>query len=461
MSNNTNLTEGKILSTLVKLALPIMGTSFIQMAYNLTDIIWLGRLSTNAVAAAGAAGFFLWFGASLVMITQIGVGVNVAQSYGRNDLEGAKKYIFNGFQLDITIALLYSLFLFVFRHHIIGFFNLQDAEVIKMAVEYLTIVSTGIIFHFLNPIFSTILNSSGNSITPFKINTIGLIANILIDPLLIFGLGPIPALGIKGAALATILSQFFVSLLFFAIGKIYNTIYSNVNLFVKPEISILREIVKIGIPPAMQMGLHAVISMIITKIIAGFGPVAVAVQSIGSQIESITWMTADGFSAAISAFTGQNYGAGKLQRIKDGYHKGIQVLGVLGIFSTLLLIFGAEMLFTLFVPEDPAAIKEGIIYLKILGLSQFFMSIEIGTTGAFNGLGRTVPPTVNGIILNALRIPSAILLGSAIGLSGVWWSISVSSIFKGIILYIWFKIAFVKIMKESTLSHPEQMQGGN
>ncbi len=447
MSNNTNLTEGKILSTMVKLALPIMGTSFIQMAYNLTDIMWLGRLSTNAVAAAGAAGFFLWFGSALVMITQIGVGVNVAQSYGRDDLESAKKYIFNGFQLDVLIAFLYSLFLFVFRHQIIGFFNLQDEEVVGMAVEYLTIIATGIIFHFLNPIFSTILNSSGNSLTPFKINTIGLIANIAIDPILIFGIGPIPGLGIKGAALATILAQFVVSLLFFIIGKMYNTIYSNVNLFCKPDIKIIREIVKIGTPPAMQMGLHAVINMIITKIIAGFGPVAVAVQSIGSQIESITWMTADGFSAAISAFTGQNYGAGKLQRIREGYHKGIQVLGGLGVFSTLLLIFGAKILFTLFVPEDPIAIREGIVYLQILGLSQFFMSIEIGTTGAFNGLGRTIPPTVNGMVLNALRIPSAIVLGSLIGLSGVWWSISVSSIFKGIILYVWFKVTLNKTLK--------------
>lgn len=452
MNNNTSLTEGKILSTLVKLALPIMGTSFIQMAYNLTDIIWLGRLSTNAVAAAGAAGFFLWFGSALAMITQIGVGVNVAQSYGRNDLNSAKKYIANGFQLDISIALLYSLFLLTFRHRIIGFFNLQDPEVIRMAVEYLTIIAIGIMFHFLNPIFSTILNSSGNSVTPFKTNTVGLIANIVIDPLLIFGFGPIPAMGIKGAALATIMSQFFVSLLFYTAGKKNNTIYSDVNLFVKPDIKTIREIAKIGMPPAMQTGLHAVISMIITKIIAGFGPVAVAVQSIGSQIESITWMTADGFSAAISAFTGQNYGAGKYQRIKEGYHKGIQVLGGFGILSTLLLILGAELLFTIFVPHDPAAIREGIVYLRILGLSQFFMSIEIGTTGAFNGLGRTIPPTVNGIVFNVLRIPSAILLSSVIGLSGVWFSISISSVFKGIVLYIWFKIAFAKVMKEH-ISH--------
>ncbi len=445
MNDITNLTEGKIRSTLVKLALPIMGTGFIHMAYNLTDIIWLGRLSTEAVAAAGAAGFYLWLGTSLVMISQVGVGVNVAQCYGKGDMESAKKYISNGFQLDFFIALMYSLFLILFRHQLIGFFNLQDENVIKMSVDYLTIIGIGITFHFLNPIFSATLNSTGNSITPFKINTIGLIANIIIDPILIFGLGPIPSLGIKGAALATVSAQFFVTMIFIFIGKTYGTIYSHIKLFVKPDMKIIKNIVKLGIPPFLQSGLHAAINMVITKIVAGFGPVAVAVQSIGSNIESLTWMTADGFSSAISAFTGQNYGAKKLERIKEGYIQGIQILGGIGILTTVLLIFGAEILFTIFVPNDPAAIREGIIYLRILGLSQFFMSIEIGTTGAFNGLGRTLPPTVNGVVLNALRIPAAIFLSStALGLSGVWFSISISSIFKGIILFIWFR---------STLKH--------
>lgn len=439
MNNNINLTEGKIRKTLVKLALPIMATSFIQMAYNLTDIIWLGRLSTEAVAAAGTSGFFMWFGTALIMITQIGLGVNVAQLYGKGDLHNTKEYISNGFQLNLTIALLYSLFLFFFRRQLIGFFNLQDTEVVKMAIEYLTIISIGIIFYFLNPIFSTVLNSTGNSLTPFKANTIGLIANIIIDPILIFGLGPIPALGIKGAALATIMAQFFVTSIFLFIGLKYSTIYSHVKLLKKPEIKIIKNIAKIGAPPFAQVGIHAVIGMFINKILAGFGPVAVAVQSIGSQIESISWMTADGFAAAISAFVGQNYGAKKLRRIRDGYIQGIQILGGIGIFTSLLLIFGAEMIFSIFVPDDPIAIREGISYLRILGLSQFFMTIEIGTTGAFNGLGNTLPPTINGIALNALRIPSAIFLSSTIlGLSGVWWSISLSSVLKGIILVALF-----------------------
>lgn len=446
MNKTLDLKEGKIRSTLVKLALPIMGTSFIQMAYNLTDIMWLGRLSTEAVAAAGTAGFFLWFGSSLVMITQVGVGVNVAQYIGRNDSDSAKKYISNGFQLDIFIALLYSLFLFSFRHNIIGFFNLQDPDVIRMATEYLTIISIGIIFHFLNPIFSAVLNSTGNSVTPFKVNTIGLVANIILDPLLIFGVGPIPHMGIKGAALATIMSQFVVTTVFVILGKSFNNIYSHVSLLSKPDMQIVKNIMKLGFPPSLQTGLHAAISMILAKIIAQFGPVAVAVQSIGSQIESISWMTSDGFSSSISAFVGQNYGAKKLERIKDGYKQGIQILGSIGIFTSLLLIFAAKFLFAIFVPNDPIAINEGIIYLRILGLSQFFMCIEIGTIGAFNGLGRTLQPTVNGVVLNVLRIPFALILSSTVlGLSGVWWSISISSILKGIILFIWFRFVLAKL----------------
>jgi len=447
MSDNLNLTEGKIRGTLVKLALPIMGTGFIHMAYNLTDIVWLGRLSTGSVAAAGAAGFFLWFGSSLTMISQVGVGVNVAQSYGKNDIESVKKYISDGFRLDLFIALIYSALLFIFRHNIIGFFNLRDQQVISMAVDYLTIISLGITFHFLNPIFSVILTSSGNSVTPFKVNTIGLVANIIIDPILIFGLGPIPPLGVKGAALATILSQFIVTLIFVIIGKIYGTMYSHVKLLEKPDIQIIKNIARIGTPPFLQSGLHACINMVITKIVAGFGPVAVAVQSIGAQIESITWMTAEGFASAISAFVGQNYGAKRTDRIKEGYKQGIQILGLLGVFSSFLLIFYSKALFTIFVPDDPAAIKEGINYLRILGMAQFFMSVEIGTTGAFNGLGRTLPPTINGVIFNVARIPAALLLGStALGLSGVWISLSISSVFKGIVLFTWFNI-FLRNLK--------------
>jgi len=448
MKREINLTEGNIRVNITKLALPIMGTSFIQMAYSFIDIIWLGRLSTNAVAAAGAAGFLLWFGQALVMITQIGVGINVAHCYGRGDLDEARNYVSNGFQLDLIIAISYSIFLYVFRHQIIGFFDLGDPVVIDMAVNYLSVLAIGITFHFINPVFSIALNSSGNSMTPFKANTIGLILNIAIDPILIFGIGPIPGFGVVGAALATILAQFCVTLIFIIIGIKYRTIFSNINIFKKPDKDKIIKISKLGIPPFLQMGAHAGISMIITRIVAGFGPVAVAVQSIGSQIESISWMTSEGFSTAISAFVGQNYGANKFQRIQQGYREGMQIIGGIGLFASLLLIFAAEPLFTIFVPDDPLAIEEGIKYLRILGFSQLFMSIEIGTNGSFNGLGNTLPPTINGITLNALRIPLSYLLSrTLLGLSGIWWAISGTSIIKGIVIYIWFKFTLKKVIE--------------
>jgi len=434
MNKATNLTEGKITSKLIQLALPIMGTSFIQMAYSLTDTMWVGRFSTEAAAAAGAISTLVWFGAGLVQISQIGVGVGVAQSYGKNDMNTVKKYISHGFQLDIFIAILYSLFLLVFKHQIVDFFNLNSVEVIEMAESYLEIMSVGFIFYFINPIFSASMNSSGNSMMPFKMNAFGLIINMILDPILIFGIGPISTLGIRGAAFATITAQIIVTIVFIVIGKKNETIYSHVNLFLKPDFEYIMKIVRLGFPPFVQTAIHSVISMIITRFVAGFGDVAVAVQTIGSQIESITWMSAEGFSYALSAFVGQNYGGRKPDRIQKGYIKGMQIIGSIGVFSTLLLVFSAKYLFSIFTPNDPVAIVEGIKYLRILGLSQFFMAIEIGTAGAFNGLGKTLPPTIIGVVLNIMRIPLALLLSStSLGLTGIWWSISISSIAKGVV----------------------------
>ena len=180
--------------------------------------------------------------------------------------------------------------------------------------------------------------------------------------------------------------------------------------------------------------------MIQAKINA-FGPDAIAGMAAETKIDGFIFMALQAIALAATTFAGQNYGAKKFDRIVEGYKKGMELVGGIGIFATLLLVFAARPLFTLFTPDDPMAIQEGVRYLRILGLSQFFMSIEIGTTGAFNGLGKTLPPTIVGIILNAMRIPIAIILSSytALALAGVWWSISLTSIVKGITLVIWFK----------------------
>ncbi|ABR46725.1 multi antimicrobial extrusion protein MatE [Alkaliphilus metalliredigens QYMF] len=200
----------------------------------------------------------------------------------------------------------------------------------------------------------------------------------------------------------------------------------------------MKVIARLGLPAGLQSGLFTVFAMFIARIVAQWGAVPIAVQRVGSQIEALSWMTANGFSTALSAFVGQNYGAGKWERIQKGYYASLRIISVFGLGVTCLLIFAARPIFSVFLPE-PEAVAYGIVYLQILGLSQVFMCIEITTAGAFNGLGRTIPPSIVGIAFNALRIPAALILSaSMLGLNGVWWSISMTSVFKGIVLTTWF-----------------------
>ena len=438
MKKSVNLVSGSIISTLIKLSLPILGTSFIQMAYNMIDMIWVGRIGSNAVAAVGTAGFFTWFGSALVFISKIGAEIGVSQAIGKKDINEKNKFVYNSLVINITIALLYMVFLILFKNQLIGFFKLGDSEIIKMAIGYLVVVSGGMIFSFLNPLFTGIFNASGSSKIPFFINTVGLITNIIFDPILIFGLFGFPALGVLGAALATVGAQAIVTAIFI-IAFIKNGYSLGIKNKKYIDKRIIMKICKLGTPTALQNCCFSFFAMIIGRVVASWGPVAIAVQKVGSQIEAISWMTAEGFAAALTAFVGQNYGANRWDRILKGYKVTMIMVATIGIFATILLIFAGKNIFSIFIPEIEA-IEAGGIYLTILGFSQLFMCIEITTAGAFNGLGNTVTPSWVSIILTGLRIPTAIFLSSiaALGINGVWWSISGTSIFKGIILLFLF-----------------------
>lgn len=448
MKKTNNLVTGNILSTLLKLSLPILGTSFIQMAYNMVDMMWVGRLGSHAVAAVGTAGFFTWFGNSLVYITKVGAEIGVSQSIGKEDYKGKNKFIYNSFLVNIIMAIIYTLIVITFNKQLIGFFKLGDANIIKLSQEYLIIVALGLIFTFLNPLFTGIFNASGNSKIPFLINSVGLVFNIVFDPILIFGLGIFPELGVAGAAIATVLAQAIATLLF-GISFIRNGYSLSLKNRKYIDKKYIYKVCKYGIPTASQNCLFTFFAMIIGRIIAQYGAVAIAVQKVGSQIEAISWMTAEGFSAALTVYIGQNYGAGKWDRILKGYRATILISSMIGIFATVLFIFFGDIVFTLFIPEKEAMLK-GADYLRILGYSQLFMCLEITTTGAFSGFGNTITPSWVGGVFTGLRIPAAILLTkyTSLGIDGVWWSISGSSIVKGLLLTFLFIIMIIIPNKE-------------
>lgn len=445
MSKHVNLLEGKILPVLTALSLPIMATSLIQMAYNLIDMIWIGKLGSMAVASIGAAGMFMWLSNGLATLAKMGGQIKVAHALGARDKLTAASYARSSLQMGILFALLFGVLSLLFANQMIGFFQLNSPAVIQDAKLYLMITCGLVIFSFLNQIFTGILTAMGNSKISFLATSIGLIMNIVLDPLFIFGFGFIPAMGVMGAAIATVLAQAIVTLLFLIAVMKDTQLFDELHITQKPDTAHTSEIFRIGLPTAIQSMLFSGISMVIARLIAGWGDAAVAVQKVGSQIESISWMTAEGYAAALNSFVAQNYGAKNAGRIKEGYRLSMIVMLSWGVFCSLVLIVFPQPIFEIFIQEQDV-LPMGVDYLRILGVSQLFMCMEITTAGAFNGLGRTLPPSIVGVILTAARIPMAMVLGTAVGLNGVWWAITISSIGKGITLLSWF----IKEMRASS-----------
>lgn len=438
MQKKIDLVNGPVLSSLTRLAIPIMATSLIQMAYNMTDMIWIGRIGSSAVASVGAAGMYMWLSNGLAVLAKMGGQVNVGHALGADDKEKAAEYVSNALQLTLVLGIIYGIICILGARPLIHFFHLNQAQVIRDAVSYLKITCGLVLFSFLNQTFTGLFTAIGNSRPVFLATTTGLVVNIILDPLLIFGIGVLPALRVTGAAIATVVAQMIVTLMFLIFAAKDTVLFRYVSYRKKPDMKSMKAIVRIGFPTSVQSMLFTGISMVIARLVAGYGDAAVAVQKVGSQIESISWMTADGFAAAVNSFTSQNHGAGKKRRIYQGYVSALKVVFVWGIFCTCLLIVCPAPVFKIFITEKEV-IPLGIDYLRILGVSQLFMSLEITTAGAFAGYGKTVPPSVVSIVFTTLRIPLAlILVHTTLGLNGIWWSITISSIVKGVLLFIWF-----------------------
>lgn len=446
MSKRVDLLNGNIVVSLTKLAIPIMATSLIQMAYNMTDMIWIGRMGSNAVASVGAASMYMWLSGGLAVLARMGGQVKVAQCLGAQEEKQASLYAKNALQMGILFSVLYSIIMLFFTKPLISFFNLNGAQVIADAEVYLKIAGGGILFSIVNQIFTGLITATGNSKTPFAATTAGLILNIILDPVLIFGIGFFPKMGVAGAAWATVIAQALVTAIFILYSIKDTHLLNKIRIWETPDFYYVKTIIKIGFPTAIQSMMFTAISMIIARLIASWGDAAVAVQKVGSQIESISWMTADGFAAAINSFIAQNYGANNIERAKKGYYTSLRMMAIWGVVSTLALIFLAGPIFKIFIP-DAEVLPLGIDYLVILGYSQLFMCIEIMTGGAFSGFGKTIPPSVVSIVLTVARIPMAILLAmTPLKLNGIWWSISISSTLKGVVLFVLF-LWFLKRLK--------------
>ncbi|MDE8197337.1 MATE family efflux transporter [Erysipelothrix rhusiopathiae] len=434
-----NILSGNIKRVLFALAIPIILSNFIQTLLGIVDMIWIGKLGSEAVSAIGTASFYINLSTALTTLVCIGSGIKIAHSIGSQDKKSENIYTKNGFVISIILAMLYVIIVGLFSNELITYFGMNNLDIESMAVEYLRASLYGVPFLFLVTYFITVLTSYGETKITFKANSIGLILNIIVDPILIFGFGPVPAMGVSGAAWATNVARIII-LLILVLSR--PEIITR-SLKAKAQIRKAFEVMKMSFPVTLQRIIFIYISMIMAKIIVQFGTDAIAVQKIGVQIESISYVTIGGLQGAISAFIGQNYGNGNNERIKNGYNIAIKLVLFFGVLVTTVMLLFPKQLFSIFI-NDPQIIGKGIVYMQAIAFSQLFMCVELLTVGAFNGIGKTYVPPIVSIMLTLLRIPLALFLSSKIGINGVWWSISISSILKGTVLYFWFKLILSK-----------------
>ena len=438
-----NLLEGKIFSTLMTLALPIMGTSLIQMAYNLTDMIWIGRMGASAVAAVGSAGMYMWLSNGISTLAKMGGQVNVGQAIGSGNKKKALQYSEATIQLGIVFGIVFGIISLLFHKQMIGFFDLNSSGVISQAEIYLIVTCGFVVVNFLNQIFTSLMTAIGNSHHPFIATTVGLVVNIVLDPVFIFTFH----LGVLGAAIATVIAQVIVLMMMIYYARKDQVLFDEFHLFRKLPMDTFKRILKVGLPTGIQSMCFTFISMVIARFIAGYGDVAIAVQKVGSQIESISWMSAEGFGSALNAFVAQNYGNDNIERVQKGTYSALRTCMLWGVFTTLVLLVFPQFIFQIFISEKDV-IPLGVDYLQILAFSQLFMCIESTLAGALNGLGKTFIPSCVSTVLTAARIPMVMVLSATfLGLNGIWWAISISSIFKGIVMAICFIYVIRKLVK--------------
>ncbi len=438
MKKQGDLTSGGILKKLLLVAIPIMGTSLLQMAYNLTDMFWLGQLrgeaSVAAVAASGSAGMYLWLSMAFLLVGRMGAEIGVSQSIGRRDLPAAQGYAQGAILWAAGLGVLVGILMAALNRPLIVALNIHDPVLVRDGGDYLAIAAIGGPFSFVGAAITGVFNGSGNSKVSFQANMIGLVVNMILDPLMIHVFG----WGIHGAAIATVLAQIIVCVLFvvFLRGHAHRP-FEQFLFRVRPQMVVLKQIVRWSLPTCVESFFFTLLAMVTSRLVNAYGGHAMAAQRIGAQIESLSWLIGGGFGTAVTAFMGQNYGARKWARIHRGFRLSMLAMAVWGIIVTVGMYFGGRLLFSIFVQEE-AVLALGERYLRIFATCQLMTCVEAVAAGALRGMGRTKPPAMISTVCNGIRVALAFALDAAWGLYGVWWAVTLSAVLRGVVMLCWY-----------------------
>lgn len=464
-SKGRDLTEGNVFKHLLYFSFPLLIGNLLQSVNQLIDAFWVGRfIGPNALASIAVSGSVVFVLLAFIFGFVIATSTMVAQYKGAKDEESLQKTVDSSVKA-LTLAALGLTVIAIFLTPYILRILQTPVEIFDMAQTYLMIFFSGLLFIGGYNYLSAILRGLGNSKTPLYFLIIATLTNIILDPILIIGVGPVPELGVAGAALATVFSQ----ALAFGLGLIYikrRDLGFKMRLFKgKAENFYLLRMIKMGIPAGLQ---QVVVSLAVVAVMGAVnlqGAATVAGFGTATRLDGFILLPAMSLGLAISAMVGQNIGAGKWERIPSIVRSGMLMTFVITGSLSLVLFFLREQALSLFT-DDPLVIKEGASYLKIVAFAFIPFSFMFIITGVLRGAG----DMLWGLILTAaslwaVRVPAVYIFANYLGTDGIWYGMALSFVLAFVITGVyylsgnWKKKALVKQNMSNKTENEDKRKG--
>jgi len=419
------IVAGHLPTAIVRLAFPAVGATLLQLVFLLIDTFWVGRLlGPAALAAVSTAGFAVWMLAALAEM--IGVGLTAVAS--RRHGEGAHGLAAVVSGTTHTLAALLGIIVGLVGWRLVGtlFAVMQTpAAVTDLGRLYLAtyLLGTPLVFGFAAT--EATFRASGDTRTPLLLLGASVLLTVVLDPLLITGAGPLPRLGIEGAAVAALLTRGMALAMGFVLLKRRHLVRLGVYDW-RSAFAALR----VGVPTAGTGVFFSLIYIGLTRITTRFGVPALAALGIGHKLEGLSYMVATGFGLGASAIVGQNLGAGRPDRARRAGWMTAGYACAAGAVVGLLFLAFPDLMVGIFT-RDRQVIADGSLYLRALALAQITMGLEIVLEASLGGAGYTIQPMVWAGAITASRIPLAAWLAGIMGVAGVWWTIGLTAVARG------------------------------
>jgi MATE family, multidrug efflux pump len=445
-SARIDLTEGPILNTLIRLAVPVTISMVMFTVYLLVDLYFVGKLGPDAVAALTISGnaFFIHLGFSAILGT--GGMALIAQAYGRKAYDDAAQVFKQSLLLALIFGILEAVTGLMIAPAYIKFFG-GTGKSLQWGIEYFQVFSISFLCMLVLYVIGNCFRGMGNTKTPMIIMLQANILNILLDPILIFGWLGIPAMGVRGAAIASLVSQIYGLSIY---GFFIFIKGAHINLHGPWRLSrtIIGKILYIGVPSGINHFLLAANLLITYRVISIYGTAAIASVGIGFRILQAIYIPVIAIASAMAAIVGQNFGANQYSRITGTLWRAWMISMVFMICCTVVSWLFPETIIGVF-SNNPEVIDYGVIYLQIFCLGYVMVGTIMVATSAFQGLGKTYPSLIGAALDNALFAVLVFALPALFGwgIQSIWWIKLATAIAEMAVVALWLKAELQRVHK--------------